>query len=106
MALMYIWMYISGMAEKKSYSVAEARAKLPAILNEVGAGDEVYVTRRGQTAAVVISPGRYAALRGDRPTFAHAYREFLERHPASEGGVEPKYFDALRHRSPGRKVRL
>jgi prevent-host-death family protein len=91
---------------KKSYSVAEARAKLPTILNEVGAGDEVYLTRRGRPAAVVVSPETYDALRDKRPTFDQTYGEFLKQHPPKDLDLDPKYFDTLRDRSPGRKVRL
>ncbi len=91
---------------KKSYSVAEARAHLPTILNEVGAGDAVYLTRRGQPAAVVVSTKTYDLLREQRPGFAQAYGEFLRRHPPADLGLDPKDFDSLRDRSPGRKVRL
>jgi prevent-host-death family protein len=92
--------------KKKTYSVAEARAKLPTILNEVGDGDEIYLTRRGQTAAVVVSAKTYAALRNERPTFARAYAEFLSRHAPEELDLDRTYFDSLRDRAPGRKVRL
>lgn len=86
--------------------MAEARARLPAILDDVEGGGEVYVTRRGQPAAVVVSAETYAALRGERPSFAQTYREFLERHPAATFDLEPRDFDGLRDQSPGRKVRL
>src|SRR5450432_1947460 len=59
-------MYTSKAMAKKSYSVAQARSHLPTILNEVGAGDEIYLTRRGQPAAVVVSTKVYDALRGAR----------------------------------------
>ena len=98
-------MYTLGMA-KKSYSVAEARAHLPAILDAVGTGDAVYLTRRGHAAAVVVSTQTYDALRGARATFAKAYGEFLRRHAARDLDLDAKYFDGLRDRSPGRKVRL
>ena len=93
---------------KKSYSVAEARAKLPSILNDVGAGDEVYLTRRGQPAAVVLSTQAYEALRSERTTFSVAYRQFLSRHGAPEGGVgfDRAFIDSLRDRGAGRRARL
>jgi len=50
---MYIMMYTCTMP--KSYSVAQARAHLPDILDEVKAGREVQLTRRGTPAAVVVS---------------------------------------------------
>jgi prevent-host-death family protein len=94
------------MARRKTYSVAEARAKLPTILNEVGDGAEVYLTRRGQTAAVVVSAKTYAALRDERPTFDGTYAAFLNRHSLEDLDLDPTYFGSLRDRSPGRKVRL
>jgi prevent-host-death family protein len=94
------------MAKKKTYSVAQARANLPAILNEVGAGHEVYLTRRGETAAVVVSTARYESLRGKGTTFDQAYGEFLRRRSLADIDLDPSYFDSLRDRSPGRKVRL
>jgi prevent-host-death family protein len=91
---------------KKSYSVAQARSHLPTILNEVGAGDEIYLTRRGQPAAVVVSTKVYDALRGARATFEEAYGAFLRRHAREDLDLDPKDVDALRDHSPGRKVRL
>jgi prevent-host-death family protein len=91
---------------KKVYTVAEARAQLPTILNEVGAGDEVYLTRRGRATAVVVSTKTYEALTGERPTFQRAYGDFLKRHAPKDLALDPNYFDDLRDRSPGRKVRL
>jgi prevent-host-death family protein len=93
-------------AKKRTYSVAEARAKLPTILNEVGDGDEVYLTRRGQTAAVVVSKKTYDALRDDRPAFDRAYAEFTARHSAEVPDLGPEDFEGLRDRTPGRKARL
>ena len=102
---MYITMYTCDMG-KRSYSVAEARARLPTILNEVGAGDAVYLTRRGQPAAVVVSTRMYDLLREQRPNFAQVYGEFLQRHAPADLDLDPKDFDSVRDRSPGRKVRL
>lgn len=97
-------MYILGMA--KSYSVADARAHLPAILNEVEAGKEVELTRRGRPVAFVLSPERYEALRQDRTDFGDAYRAFTERYAPQDIALEPDFFDSLRDREPGRRVRL
>jgi prevent-host-death family protein len=101
---MYINMYSSCMA--KSYSVAEARASLPDILDEVEAGKEVNLTRRGRKVAVVISAEQYEALRSEQASFGDAYRAFLDRHPAGEIGLDADFIDSLRDRGPGRRVRL
>ena len=90
----------------KTYSVADARAQLPDILDEVEAGKEVQLTRRGQPVAVLLSPRRYEALRGGHTDFAEAFRVFISRHASADLGLEPDLFEGLRDRSPGRKVRL
>ena len=101
---MYKLMYISGMA--KSYSVADARAHLPDILDDVEAGNDVELTRRGRPVALVLSPQKYELLRNQRTSFGDAYRAFLARHTAAEIGLEPKFLDSLRARDQGRRVRL
>ena len=94
------------MARPKTYAVAEARAHLPEILDEVEAGQVVQLTRRGRSVAVVLSQARYEALRDERANFGDAYRAFAGRHPPAEIGLEPDFFDSLRDREPGRRVRL
>lgn len=46
-------------------TISEARAHLPAILDQVAAGEEITITRHGQPAAVVISPARLRSRRGE-----------------------------------------
>ena len=87
----------------KRYSVADARAHLSDILNDVQAGEQVQVTRRGQPVAVVLSHQTYETLRGHRTSFGEAYREFIGRHSPAEIGVEPHFFDLTRDRKPGRR---
>jgi prevent-host-death family protein len=101
---MYMKMYTSAMSPKKSYAVGEARANLPSILNEVDAGSDVYLTRRGRPVAVVLSTRAYEALRNERPSFREAYATFVkDRGPSA---LPADTFESLRDRSPGRKVRL
>lgn len=84
------------------YSVAEARAKLPKILDEVELGHEVELTRRGKRIAVVLSVQEYERLSRGQRDFARAYEAHRERHQ----GLERAVFEGLRDRAPGRKVRL
>jgi prevent-host-death family protein len=84
------------------YSVAEARANLPKILDAVELGHESELTRRGKAVAVVLSVDEYARLSG-------GYRDFgtaLEAHRKTYGGVARSTFDDVRDRTPGRKVSL
>src|SRR5262245_14977416 len=53
---MYIWMYTQRVS--KSYSVASARAKLAAIVDEVESGKDIELTRRGKKVAVVMSAAK------------------------------------------------
>jgi prevent-host-death family protein len=90
----------------KSYSVADARAHLPEILDDVEAGKDVELTRRGRPVAVVLSPQRYEVLRDQHARFVDAYRAFLSRHSLQEVGLEPEFFASLRTKDAGRRVRL
>lgn len=90
----------------KRYSIADARANLPTIVDEVEAGGEVELTRRGKPIAMVISRRLYDRLRPHRSAFAARYRAFLDRYPLDEIGVEPDFAEGLRDRGPGRDVAL
>jgi prevent-host-death family protein len=90
----------------KSYSVASARAKLSEIVDQVEAGKEVEITRRGKKVAVVMSAARFARLKGGRVAFATAYETFRREHDLEHDGVEPSWAAELRDTNPGRRVRL
>ena len=90
----------------KRYSIADARANLPSIIDDVEAGNEVELTRRGKPVAMVISRGRYARLGSERPGFADRYRAFLEEHRLEEVGVEHDHFSRRREQDAGRPVHL
>ena len=65
----------------KRYSITETRAHLPGIVHEV-------------------------ELRAERPRFRDAYRTFLVSVDPSHLDAGPEFFERLRDRSPGRKVKL
>ena len=90
----------------KRYAVTDARANLPTIVNEVEAGNQIELTRRGKPVAVVISGREYARLRSERPHFADAYRIFLTRVRLRKIDAESDAFDGLRDTGTGRKVNL
>jgi len=97
-------MYIHIMSQR--YSVAEARSHLPTILDQAQAGQEIELTRRGKPVAVVISCRDFERLRGKRPRFGDAYRNFLQKYPVEEIGLEEGFSAASRDRSLGREVSL
>lgn len=102
--IMYIPVYTRNMG--KSYSVADARAHLPDILDDVEAGKEIELTRRGRAVAIVISPEKYQALRGEQGNFGEAYRAFISRYSLDEIGLHADSIDSVRDRAPGRRVRF
>lgn len=97
-------MYIRFMT--KSYSIASARAKLADIVDEVEAGSEVELTRRGKKVAVMMSAARYARFRGERVAFMTAYETFRSAHDLAEAGLERNWVRGLRQRDTGRPVKL
>lgn len=61
-------------------SSSQARAALPEILDRVGAGEEVTITRHGRPVAVVVRPDALRARRADRALAdAERVRELLAR---------------------------
>jgi prevent-host-death family protein len=90
----------------RRYSIAEARSRLPSIVDEAESGIEVELTRRGQPVAVLVSRREFERLRGRRLHFSDAYRMFLEQHSLKEIGVEEDFAVSTRDRTTGRKASL
>jgi prevent-host-death family protein len=88
------------------YSIAEARAQLPAIIDLASAGREVVLTRRGRPVAVILSTRELDRLRGRQTGFSTAYGRFIEKFPAKGDGIGKDFARSLRDRSPGRDVTL
>ena len=97
-------MYISYMSQR--YSIAEARSRLPKIVDQAEAGVEIELTRRGQPVAVVVSHREFERLQGKRLHFRDAYRKFLKTHSLQEIGVDDDFAESVRDRITGRKVSL
>jgi prevent-host-death family protein len=102
--VMYTQVYINAMSRR--YSIAQARANLASIVDEVETGPPVEITRRGKPVAIVLSPTEYESLKMQRVSFADAFRAFREKFDPAELGVDTNFAAALRDRDPGRKVRL
>lgn len=90
----------------RRYSIAEARAQLPAIIDLAAAGREVELTRRGEPVAVIVSTREFERLLGRKTTFPAAYKRFVEKFPANGAGVVKGFARSLRDRSAGRDVAL
>lgn len=94
------------MLKSKRYSIADARAHLPAIVGQAEAGVEVELTRRGTPVAAVVSLRALERLRSERRSFSSAYKDFLKKHSLKEVGLEREFFESTRDRGHGRKVSL
>ena len=90
----------------KSYTIAGARAKLSDIVDEVEAGSEVELTRRGKKVAVVMSAARYARLRGERVAFMTAYENFRSGYDLAEVGLDRSFARSVRQRDVARPVKF
>ena len=99
---MYIKMYIHYMSQR--YSIAEARSRLPRIVDQAEAGVEIELTRRGQPVAVLVSHREFERLCGKRLHFHDAYKKFLKRHSLEQIGVDDDFTASVRDRTAGRKV--
>ena len=99
---MYIKMYIRDMSQR--YSIAEARSRLPRIVDEAEAGVEIELTRRGRPVAVLVSHREFERLRGKRLHFRDAYRKYLKTQSLEEIGVDEGFAASVRDRATGRKV--
>ena len=88
----------------RRYSIAEARSRLPGLIDQAQAGVEIELTRRGRPVAVLVSRREFERLRGERVHFGDAYRRFLEKHSLPGGGAD--FAVSVRDRTPGRKVSL
>jgi prevent-host-death family protein len=101
---MYMFVYIHKMSRR--YSIAEARSRLPSIIDEAEAGRDVELTRRGKPVAVVVSIREFERLRGVRSRFSQTYAAFLGKHAPDEIGVEKDFAASVRDRSRGRETTL
>ncbi len=101
---MYIRMYIVVMS--KAYSITEARAHLPAIVDAASVGAPIELTRRGKPVAVVLSLGQYERLTAKRPSFTEAYRAFVAEFALDEVGLDQDFAASLRDQRTGRSVVL
>ena len=97
-------MYISAMT--KPYSIASPRAKLGEIVDQVEAGVDIELTRRGKKVAVVRSASRYPRFRGEQVAFMTAYETYRARRDLAEATLAPSWSRGLRARDVARPVRF
>jgi prevent-host-death family protein len=86
------------------YSLAEAKAQLPAIIDQAEEGETIELTRHGKSIAVVISLAEFERLKGSRSRskFGDTYRAFLDKFSLTEVGVDKRFAASTRNRARGR----
>jgi len=92
--------------EKRQYSIAEAKTKLPSIVHTVEKGPSVKLTRHGKPVAVLLSIQEYEWLSQKRGNFWNSLVAF-RKITAKEGiEISDSDFNDLRDFSTGREVEL
>ncbi|HVT46128.1 MAG TPA: type II toxin-antitoxin system Phd/YefM family antitoxin [Thermoanaerobaculia bacterium] len=88
---------------RKQKSIAEARASLPTLIREAEAGEEIELTRRGESVAVLLGREQYERLAAGTRRFSEAWDEFLAENDLTELDIDPdEIFAGARDASPGR----
>lgn len=90
---------------KRTYSISEARKRLPSLVRDAEKGDAIALTRRGAPVAVLVSNDNYTKLTRKKTDLAKAIDEFRRDFDLVELNIEEIYRD-VRDRGPGRDVAL
>jgi prevent-host-death family protein len=90
---------------KRTYSISEARKRLPSLVREAERGDAIALTRRGAPVAILVSKENYSKLTTKRPDLAAALDRFRRDFDLVELNIDEIYRD-VRDQSPGRDVKL
>jgi prevent-host-death family protein len=89
----------------KSFSIAEAKNRLPELVRSAEQDETIQLTRRGKPVAVLLSAQRYERLQKGKVDFWEAYLAFRQRYNLDELDLDPDViFADVRDRSPGRDV--
>ena len=89
----------------KSYSIAEAKNRLPEVVREVEKNGPAQLTRRGRPVAIIVSVKEFERLQQGRPNFWTAYLDFRQRYKLDELDLDADLiFADVRDRSPGREA--
>lgn len=106
---MYTWnMATKTVAQQTQYSVTDARAALPDILDQVEAGATIQITRRGKPIAQVTSLDQQNGAQGQKQqTYAESYAEWRRKWQVDETEDEIDFtalLASIRAESSGRAV--
>jgi len=87
----------------RQYSVAEARARLPQLLDDVERGTSIQLTRRGKPVAFLVPVGEYQRLQFGKPDLWETIVDWRASTDMSDLDIDQIMQD-VREGSPGRDV--
>lgn len=87
----------------RSYSLAEARDSLTAIVRDVETTAAVELTRRGKPVAVILSIDEYRRLAAPSGSFSAAFNRYREQVDLADLDLGPELFEDIRDTDPGRE---
>jgi antitoxin Phd len=88
----------------KSFSIAEARHDLAALVHQLDRQPSIELTRRGKPVAVLMSVREYNRLAIPARRFWEAYESFAKATDLRRLKIDPELFADLRDRSGGREM--
>ncbi len=89
----------------RTYSIAQARHNLAAIVHELERHSLIQLTRRGAPVAVLLSLREYERLHRAQIGFWEAYTDFRSKTTLNHLAIDPRAFENTRDQSAGREVR-
>ncbi|RIK19255.1 MAG: prevent-host-death family protein [Anaerolineae bacterium] len=87
----------------RTYSLAEARDNLTAIVRDVEKSSPVELTRRGKPVAVIVAIDEYRRLTAPEGSFSAALDRFRDEVVLNELDLGPDLFEDIRDAEPGRE---
>ncbi len=90
----------------RTYSLADARDNLTAIVRDVEKTSRVELTRRGKPVAVILSIDEYRRLITPAGSFSSALARFQEEVDLAALDLGPELFTGIRDADPGRESTL
>lgn len=88
----------------KTFSIAQTRDNLAALLKTLRRESVIHITRRGKPVAVLLSVEDYDRLTSGKAGFWSAYTGYLKHVDVAGLDIGPDVFEAVRDKSPGREV--
>lgn len=91
----------------KRRSIAEARTNLPQLIRDAEAGEQIELTRRGESVAVLIGREQYERLASATRRFSEAWDEFARDADLDALNLDPdEIFAGVRDSHPGPDSKL